>query len=167
MQLCNAEIIKKLKTLDQQKERILADERRNCTTSYVSEADKIPAEYHFNETRDAVSKVNAITRYFKGLLAKANATVEVEGFGMTIGEALVYLSQLNNERGTLSHLANREAKSRQSGYRGEVEYTETNYDVAEARRCLDEITAQIQNLQMAIDRTNLTNVVEVDINKTM
>ena len=61
----------------------------------------------------------------------------------------------------MSHsLANARSKTRSYKLK-EVEYTETLYDVLEAKKDYEKTNEEIMRLQMAIDRINLTNMIEV------
>ena len=53
-------------------------------------------------------------------------------------------------------------KSQRTTYSGKVEITECNYDVVEAGRDYEQVRQTINKLQVAIDRANLTNYVEVE-----
>lgn len=161
MKMCNAEIIKKIKHLEQKKLQILQDEKQTCTTTYITESDKISVTYNFTETRQVVEQIDNEVRHLKCLLSVVNSTVRIDGFDMTIGESLVYLAQLNSKRGVLEKMAGKQEKCRNSTYNGEVEYVELNYSLSDCRQQLENIQNEIQRLQMEIDRTNLSNMVEV------
>ena len=81
---------------------------------------------------------------------------------MTIGECLIYLAQLNSKKQLLSNYASQKQLKRVSStYSNKVEYTELLYDVDKVKIELLELQRLIARLQMAIDRTNLTNLIEV------
>lgn len=161
MKLCNAEIMKKIKELNERKRDILAEESRVCATAYLNESDKISGGYSFEQTRESIEALNSEVRYLKRLLSEANVTVTVEEFGMTVGECLVYMGQLNDEKLVLEEMSGKEAKQRRTLYNGTVEYTEIEYDIEACRRKYAEVKNTISKLQLAIDRTNLTTMTEV------
>ena len=161
MKLCNAEIMKKIKLLDQKKEDILSEEIRTYDVTYQSAADKIDYGYSFTATREKIRDIDSEIRKLKHLLNCSNATTIVEGFDLTLGECLVYMSQLNNEKDRLEWLAKKEPKERRSTINGVIEYTELNYDKAECKKAVDTVLETIARLQVAIDRTNLTNMIEI------
>ena len=70
---------------------------------------------------------------------------------MTIGDCLIYLAQL----------ANKEPKTRTLQYQKQVEFSEALYDISKAKADYETTQALIVKLQMAIDRINLTNLIEV------
>ena len=161
MKLCNSEIIKRIKDLDEQKCRILAEEQNNRTSSYQQEADLIDLGYNFAATRKAVEEINLEVVKLKHALNVANATVNVPEFDMTIGECIVYMAQLNAEKRVLEAMSELPSKSRQTTYGGVVEYTITNYDIKECRAKLNDVNEIIRKLQISIDRVNLTHISEI------
>ena len=161
MKLCNAEVIKKIKDLEEQKQEILSDEQKNCTATYQTETDMIDTGYDFGKTRKSVENLNKEIMKLKHALNVSNSTVIVEEFGLTIGECLVYMAQLNNEKGVLERLSRNRSKSRATLYNGVVEYTVTNYDVEICKDELNGIKETVRKLQLSIDRVNLNNMIEI------
>jgi len=161
MKLCNAEVIKKIKDLEEQKQDILSDEQKNCTTTYQTETDMIDTGYDFGKTRKGIDNLNKEIMKLKHALNVSNSTVIVEEFGLTIGECLVYMAQLNNEKSVLERLSRNRNKSRVTLYNGIVEYTVTNYDVEICKSELNAIKETVRKLQLAIDRVNLNNLIEI------
>ena len=162
MKLCNAELMKKVKLLEQAKNDILAEERRIHQVTYQTEKDKFDNGYNFADTRKKVDDIEAEIRKYKRLLNHSNATTMVEEFDMTLGECLVYMAQLNRQVYTLDELSKKEPLTRRSTINGVIEYTALNYDKAECQAKLKWVQETISKLQVAIDRTNLTNMIEVD-----
>lgn len=105
--------------------------------------------------------IDAEVRKLKHLLNYSNATTVVEDFGMTLGECLVYMAQLNYEKIILDRLARRERIKRHSTMNGVIEYTVVNYDINECKQRLQVIQDMIAKLQISIDRTNLTNLIDI------
>lgn len=85
----------------------------------------------------------------------------VDGFDVTIGEALVLLAQMQKEIQQLDYLADKEQLTRRITYNGVVEYTECNYDVEKVKADLQALRTKVGKLQVAIDRANL--ITEIDI----
>ncbi len=162
MKKCNTELMKEIKNLTAKKEELLSFEERESLTTYSENERIIPSTYSYFELREKVDQIDKEIRHIKQLLCYANATVIVEGFDMTIAEALVYLAQLQTKQNRLAQMKNRAPITRQStSYRtGPVEYVKTNYSVDEVQKDYDEVFDTIQKLQIAIDRTNLTNMIE-------
>lgn len=161
MKLCNTEIIKKVKDLEEQRQQILAEERKICCSTYQKEADLIDLGYDFDATREAVAEINRETVKLKHLLGVANSTVIVPEFEMTIGECIVAMAQLNSEKKILENMAATPSKTRQTTFGGVVEYTITNYDIKNCKDKLLEISETIRRLQISIDRINLAHFIEI------
>ncbi len=162
MKKCNTEIMKDIKNLTMKKAELLDYEQRECLTTYAENEKPIVSEYDYVELSKKIDEIDDNIRHLKQLLSYANSTVIVEGFDMTIAEALVYLAQLQSKKSRLNQLKNRAPLTRESAnYRSAVvEYTKTNYDVTIVQKEYDEVVDKIQKLQMAIDRTNLTNMID-------
>ncbi|MCL1986640.1 MAG: hypothetical protein FWG64_01520 [Firmicutes bacterium] len=162
MKICNTEIMKKIKLLEQQKNEVEAEEMRIYAVTYQTEKDKFDNGYNFASTRKKIDEINAEVRKYKRLLNYSNATTTIAEFDMTLGECLVYMAQLNNQLYTLRRLAQQEPITRRSTVNGVIEYTALNYDIKECQAKLQWVQETIAALQVAIDRTNLTNMIEVD-----
>jgi hypothetical protein len=162
MKLCNAEIMKKVKLLEQAKSDALSEEQRIHWVTYQTEKDKFDNGYNFSQTRKKIDDIDTEIRKFKRLLNHSNATTMVEEFDMTLGECLVYMAQLNRQVYTLEVMSKKEPITRYSTVNGVIEYTALNYDKAECQAHLQWVLETIAKLQIAIDRTNLTNIIEVD-----
>jgi len=160
MKLCLKEIMKRITLLEQLKNEVLSNERIRLSTTYATGEEKIPVDYSFSDTRKTVTELDEAIRFLKHKLHYANATVEVAEFGMTLGECIIYMAQLNNEKFNLELMARREQKSRRTVQGGVVEWTELNYDLAECAEAVKKITETVMQLQLVIDRTNLTYEIE-------
>ena len=158
---CNTEIMKDLKKIEEEKNTILKNEMEQSVIKYVSSEDRIIPDYNYEQTRKDLDNLYKKEIYLRGLLQKANSTVIVPEFNMTIGDCLVYLAQLAEKSRILKSLANRQAKTRTLQYQKQVEYSEALYDIETAKKDYDAVQAEIVKLQMAIDRINLTNLIEV------
>lgn len=161
MKLCHSEIMKKIKELNAKKEQVLAQENKRAKIRFKEAEKKVTTKYDYAKTRKQIEEIDAEIRRLKLLLAKANCVVMVDGFNFTIGEALVYLAQLNSRWEVLSTLAENEQLTRSVTYNGVVEYTECVYNVETAEKDLEKLESEISRLQVAIDRANLNNYIEV------
>lgn len=160
MKKCNTELMKELKELEQEKESLLDFERENCKIRYLAGEEPLDNGYTYDGVRTALSDIDERERKIKRALALSNATTLVEGFGMTIAEALVYLAQLTQNRYTLKLLASHKPMDRMT-VSDSVEYEKALYDIQTAKADLKKIIKEINRLQMAIDRTNLNHMIEI------
>ena len=161
MKMCNSEAMKAIKELEEKKKNVIFNENYRSRISYKEGEKKVLTNYDYTETRNVISEIDGRIRAIKHALAVCNCTAVVDDFGVTIGEALVYLAQLNAEYKQLSALGNYNKLSRRITANGVLEYTECLYDPEEATRDLEALHAKICKLQVAIDRANLTNYIEV------
>ena len=161
MKKCYTEIMKEIKRLEGEKDSWTTHERNNCRVSYMVGEDPILPNYDYTETSGALLEYDDRIRKLKGLLAYANATTIVEGFDMTINKALIYLAQLNARVRRYDYLISFQKLTRKTlGIDGKIEYTKILYDQEDAGRKLEEAKSEVIQLQMAIDRTNLTSFID-------
>lgn len=161
MKKCYTEIMKEIKRLEGEKDSWVTHERNNCRVSYMTDEEPIMPNYDYVETSEALLEYDNRIRKLKGLLAYANATTIVEGFDMTINEALIYLAQLNVRVKRYDYLISFQKMTRKTvGIDGKIEYTKILYDQEDAGRKLEEAKSEVIQLQMAIDRTNLTSFID-------
>ncbi|MDE5602211.1 MAG: hypothetical protein K2J16_06920 [Clostridia bacterium] len=160
MRMCNSEAMKRIKELEDQKQKLIYSERMRSKVSYKEDEEKKPSNYDYELTRSKIADIDCEVRKIKHALAKANCTVMVDDFDMTIGEALVYLAQLNSELARLNELSLEEKLSRRITANGVLEYTECLYSPEKAEKDWHEMRAKIFKLQVAIDRANLNNFIE-------
>lgn len=161
MKMCNTEAMKKIKELETQKKMLVDNEDRYCQVSYKEGENKIAGDYDYDDTRMKIDALDDEMRAIRCALSKANCTVIVDGFDVTIGEALVMLAQKQNKKAQLESLTENKQITRNVTYNGVVEYTECVYDVKRVKEDLQVLRAEISALQMAIDRANLTNYITV------
>ena len=162
MKMCHSEVIKYIKELESKKRVLLRQESNDCTYSYQDEVSKIVPNYDYKKTRKAVDALDTKIRKLRHALAVANCSVIVEEFDVTLGEALVMLAQYQNKCELLSEMSSRQQISQRSSYSGKMEITCCNYDVEKVVKEYEELRLLIGRLQVAIDRANLTNFVEVE-----
>ena len=161
MKVCNTEAMKKIKELEAQKASIVYDEQNRSCVSYKEGEQKAASKYDYASARENIARFDEQIRKIKHALAAANCTVILPEFGITIGEALVYLAQLNGELDRLSFLASRDKLSRRITANGVLEYTECLYEPSKAEKDKEQLYSKICKLQVAIDRANLTNYIEI------
>lgn len=162
MKMCHSEVIKYIKELESKKSVLLRKERNSSTYTYQDESAKIVPEYSYELTRKEVDELDGKIRNLRHALAVANCTVKVDDFDITIGEALVLLAQLNNKCDILENMSSRQQICQQMSY-ATMQITACNYDVAKATEDYENLRLHIGKLQVAIDRANLVNYVEVEL----
>lgn len=161
MLVCHTEVMKMIKELEGQKLLLIRKEDECSTVSYKEGEPKLDTGYNYAEMRDSIEELDTRIRHLRSVLARANCEVYVDKFDITLGEALVMLAQLQSERSQVESLAARRQISRRITMNGVLEFTECVYDTARAEADAKVLRETINDLQMAIDRANLTNYVEV------
>lgn len=163
MKKCNTELMKELKVIQEEIVQLRQQEVNACTVTFTErEKNNLECRYDYEQAQQKIHELQGKERTIKHLLAVSNATVIIEGFGMTISEGLVYLAQLSANKKALSRLASKEALVRESShYRSEIEFTKPCYDLTVVQKDVALLNKKIAQLQMALDRTNLTNLIDV------
>ena len=161
MKICHMEAMKEIKSLEEEKSNILTSERISNKISYKEGEAKVDTDYSYAETRKRVAEIDAKVRKIRSALALANCTVALEGFDVTIGEGLVLLAQLNAEYERLDNMSSERQVYRRITANGVLEYTECLYDVKAVNEDKKALRRKISALQVAIDRANLLNLIEV------
>ena len=161
MKVCHTEAMKKIKEYEEQKRILISKEYDNSTISYKEGEEKLANNYDYKKTRANIAMLDKNIRDIRAKLAYANCTVKVEKFDVTIGEALVMLAQMQQEKRVVESLSYRTQLSRRITTNGILEYTECLYNPEDASLDAEALREKISDLQIAIDKANLTN--EIDI----
>ncbi len=162
MKKCNTELMKEIKILEEKKQEIIKLEAMECEITYREGESKINSNYSYDKVRKEIDDIDTTIRKYKYALALSNATTIVPEFNMTIGECLVYLQTVKAKKDLLQRYASKHQITRiSSEYNTKVEYTELLYDVSKVKDDVLDLQRLIAKLQMAIDRTNLINLIEL------
>jgi len=160
MKKCNTEIMKDIKQLELERNELLDYERDNYYVEYTQGEKIISSDYDYKKVQMKLEAYDTELRRLRGLLAYSNVTTIVDGFDMTISEALFYLNQLKYMENRLRQMVNKKELTRKVVYDGKIEYKMLNFKPSDALEDYTKVKEMIPKLQMAIDRTNLTNMIE-------
>jgi len=162
MKKCNTELMKEIKKLEERKDELLKFEREQCKVTYINKESKIDNNYDYESINNEIDSIDLEIRKIKKILAYSNATTIVPEYNMTIGECIIFLAQLNNKKNKLQLMANAvKIKRISSTYNTKVEYEEILYDINKVKDDFNKVVDEINKLQMAIDRCNLCNLIEI------
>ena len=161
MKVCHMEAMKEIRALEDKKDMLIMTEQTRCLVSYKEGEEKVDTGYSYEETREKIADIDLRVRKIRSALALANCTVMLEGFDVTIGEGLVMLAQLNAEYSRLHNLSGMQQKTRRITQNGILEYTECLFDTKKVTEAAEELKRKIGSLQVAIDRANLLNTIEI------
>ena len=151
MKVCHKEAMKRVKELEDKKERIINSENLLSSVTYKDG----------ETTRKKIQGIDADIRRIKHELAKANCSVVIDGFDITLGEALVYLAQLNAELQRINLLADTKQSATTVCAHGVTVHCDCAYNVKTAVADAEAVNEKIGSLQVAIDRANLVNYIEI------
>ncbi len=159
---------KLLKQLTEDKDFWTNKERTSCMyTAAVGETPVIP-DYNYAEVAATIAEIDRKMCNIKHAINLSNATnyVTVGDKQLTIDMILVKMAQLNNRKGVLDFMRKQEPQKRkeQASYGNRAaapEYQYINYDLNLIKKEYEDISTEIMNLQLALDKYNQT--VEFDV----
>ncbi len=167
MKYTSAQANKLLIQLQEDRDELLSMENQSrvfiaATTEDIEAAR--PA-YSYERTRDELNEIERKIRQVKHSISLFNLTHEVEGFGMTADQLLVYIPQLKQKKSKLGRMARRLPKTRQtpSNRSNIIEYEYANYDIEQVK--MDYLAAcdELTRAQLALEKLNTTETMEIDI----
>ena len=151
-------LMKALKALKTQFNDICADNTSNSTVPAYWDYD---TEYSYQNNIEEIEKLFSEESRIRIALDKYNCTHQVEGYKMTIAEALVRMGQLKSLISNLTVLANKSSYYRErASYNSESIDMKTLYDVKVAKEDLKKYQRELSRLQVAVDKTNINSKVE-------
>lgn len=163
----SASASKYIRSLENEKSRLLMRERENSTYILAQGEDEVPPEYDYEGMFAEVDEIDRKVRLIRHAQHAFNATTVIPEEGITIDEALILMAQLNNKLNRLETMRTRDAKRRcPSGmFRGNaiIEYEYANYDVNRAAEDYRVLYDRISELQLRLDLVNQTEKVTVDL----
>ena len=166
MKMTSSEANKLIKKLKSEQEMLLQIEQQAYTfTAAVEEnPDDARPDYSFEETTERLNEIETKIRKIKHALNVFNTTHKAGDY--TLDEALVRIPMLSQKAQRLSRMAQQLPKSRiDDRYNSgpHITYRYANYDVAEAKRLYQETIDELNRLQIALDNTNRTEQMDIDI----
>ena len=168
-QITSAYAAKHLRKLNEQKEALLALEKksRSFTAAIQEDAESVRPEYDYKAAQEAVVEIEAKIRKLKHTLNCFNSTCVIPEFDMTIDQMLVYIPQLTARKKKLDGMRGKLPKERvqESFGRGNniIEYNYANYDIALAEADYNTVSDELARAQNALDTVNATVLFEADI----
>lgn len=168
MQITSAYAGKMLKKLQENKEFLLAKERRNSTYIVANNEEAVVPDFDFVENTKEINQLNEQIVALKHALNIQNATstIRIQDKLITIDMALVMLAQLNSRKKSLDTMRQRQPKCRvDNSYNSKnvSEYQYANYNIADAQEEYERVDALIAAIQLELDKYNQTVLFDVDI----
>ncbi len=160
---------KMLKQLEEDKNFWVNKERSSCTyVAAVGEEAVIP-EYDYAEVAATIAEIDKKMCAIKHAINLANVSnrVDVAGESLTIDMILVKMAQLNQRKAILDYMRKLQPKTRQEQSYGNrtatPEYQYINYDLDLIKAEYEQVSTEIMNLQLALDKYNQTFEFEVEM----
>ena len=166
MKITSSEASKMLKNLNEDRKSLLNKEREvsSFVASPTENLDSVRPEYNYEETQKALYDIEKKIITLKHALNIFNSTFVIKEFNMTIDEILVYLPLLNSQKDKLNSYRTMLPKKRQDSYSSsQIEYLYTNFDIKQAEKEYQEISAKLSRVQTVLDYVNSTEQFELDI----
>lgn len=161
----NSDYANKLcKKLTEEEKSILSYESTARTYSHSpSEKPTIPA-YSFQETEAKLREVRGKIAKLKHAINRFNTSTVLEGYGITIDQALCQMSVMHGDKKRLAEMCQipEVARNREYGSK-EPDITHRNFAIDEVQARYDELCENLMKLQQAINIANLTVEFDVDI----
>ena len=130
------------------------------TVALGEDLESVRPEYSYSEMQAEMEKVMGEIRKIKHAINVFNSVTVIPEFGMTIDEMLVYIPQLNAQKGRLESLSSMLPKQRKedysyrSGNTNFVEYVYANYDISLAEKDYKKVSRELSKAQTALDVVN-------------
>ena len=160
---------KMLKQLEEDKNFWVNKERSSCTyVAAVGEEAVIP-EYDYGSVAATIAEIDKKMCTIKHAINLANVSnrVDVAGESLTIDMILVKMAQLNQRKAILDYMRKLQPKTRQEQSYGNrtatPEYQYINYDLDLIKAEYEQVSTEIMNLQLALDKYNQTFEFEVEM----
>lgn len=163
MKLCLAEAIKRVKMLNEDVSSLLSDEESQSSITYRDETEKITYDYNFDKTREQVANINSEILDLKRAINKANNETTIGVDGYTISDGLIKIAMIRKELTYhLEPMARKDKLSSRVDMRNDgLIYTELLYNPDECKEYVRVQKELLNQIQMGIDRANLTTFIEV------
>ena len=158
-------LMKELNYIREEIERInKTDLEQSCVPLNENMEYMYVSSYSYSNNRTKIKELQAREMTIKSALARFNSTTKVEGLNMTIAECLVRIGQIKSEIKILGHMARvaeydcGDINDRYSQRNKNI--LKTVYDQEQVRKDLRELQHELTEIQIAVDRTNLSTEVE-------
>ena len=164
MKMTSAQLNKRIRTLEDRKMVILADEENY--SKYVlakGETEDIPV-YDFNKTNAELMDIDHQVGVLRHALNIFNTVTKLP-CGVTIDQALVEMAQLNRQLMRLDYMRKGKKVVRlnmnQASQRNVPEFEYLNFEPKDAEALYEKYMERIQLLQLELDKLNQTVELEV------
>ena len=168
MKKCNAELMKELKIIQEELSEKKSKVINESVVRYYENEEEPDKSFNYEELTKEIKDLYEKEQNIKKLLAYSNATTKLINYSsdITIGEGLVMLAELNSYLSAINMLKRNNQiikkveHAKFEGDKDRVLVTEHLYDLKKVESEIKATKEKIHALQVAIDRTNLCNMIE-------
>ncbi len=168
MKKCNAELMKELKIIQEELSEKKSKVINESVVRYYENEEEPDKSFNYEEITKQIKDLYEQEQNIKRLLAYSNATTKLINYSsdITIGEGLVMLAELNSYLSAINMLkrnnqiVKKVEHAKFEGDKDRVLVTEYLYDLKKVESEIKATKEKIHALQVAIDRTNLCNMIE-------
>ena len=168
MKATSASANKMIRKLNEDKEFWVNKEINACVYTAATEEEPVIPDYSYPEVSAKIAEIDEKILSIRHALNVNNASnqIRVGERTMTVDMILIRMAQLNNRKFMLDKMRKREPKKRlearqYSQKKTVIEYEYVNYDLEEVKADYEKIDAEIEALQLALDRYNQTVEIEI------
>lgn len=165
MEYTSAQANKLLKKLQEEHDDLLAVERQSYffVAATTEDIELARPAYDYEKVQGKLLDLERQIRHVKHCINVFNTTHKIEGFDMTIDQALVYIPQLTNQKQKLGLMASSLEKKRLTGSSRTnlIEYQYANFDLQKVQEDYAAVSDELTKVQIALDRINTTAVMEI------
>ncbi len=161
---------KMIRKLTDDKNYWMSKEQNSCTYTAALDEEPVIPDYSYPEVSAKIAEIDDKILSIRHALNVNNASnrIEVGERSLTVDMILIRMAQLNNRKLVLERMRRREPKTRldarmYAGKKTVIEYEYVNYDLKEVQADYEKTAAEIEALQMALDRYNQTVEIEIEI----
>lgn len=167
MKMTSAEANKLLRKLhdDHSALKRMETESRTFVAATTEKLEDARPEYDYTAVQEKLAELEDKARRVKHAINLFNISQAIDGSGMTIDQALVYIPQLSERKRKLAIMRAAQKKKRNESMKSSnlIEYTYTNYDIEQAEADYQSASDELARVQNALDLINSTVQFEIDI----
>ena len=158
-------LIRKLKD-----DKVFWENKEENTCVYTAATDEEPVipAYSYSEVSGKIAEIDERILSIRHALNVNNASnrIQVGERTMTVDMILIRMAQLNNRKYALDTMRKREPKTRRdarmsAAKKSVIEYEYVNYDLETVKADYEKLTAELEVLQLALDKYNQTVEIEI------
>ena len=156
---------KLLKQIADEKDYLTTFEQNNSVWFAAAGEHQTKPDYDFKSIKEQISECDRKTAIIKHAINLANVSnrVSVGDAQISVDTLLVRMAQLNKRKEIYNAMRKHPERIRKDTYSPAIEYEYINYDIADAKAAYDDVSRQIMDMQIALDKYNQTFEFDIDI----